>query len=403
MHGLNILVFSAIIYTIWYIIIKNSQRDGIMKASNTKLIHVACLVIALGFGQTAQAASCKSVKAANIEAWDEVISESQRLEKNIDNFIDIAEDALDVRTDLEDGDKSLAKLESAMKVVIPAMAMAPNVKTLMTQMNNTAGTLRKSGIQPAYETTDKAITAAKIEQIKEQLEKEVKPAVVQLENEAEDLRSFVKDDLSCDAWGEVAVECFAENAIEATTETLENTAAYMAQMNMVLEGGSVSELNKIASLEKGLKTLNAPIKEMGKLGGTLDSLMNKTIKLEHGIPNKIKVVGVKIKLGIPEPSLKLKDVVKEVGSIKKKLKNLIRKVSKKHYNKYVEKLEKTTERILETAMSPATNVVNKEMNKLTKGIQPPSINIASFSEEFGRIDKIEATLTKNIKTVLACR
>ena len=70
-----------------------------------------------------------------------------------------------------------------MKVVIPAMAMAPNVKTLMTQMNNTAGTLRKSGIQPAYETTDKAITAAKIEQIKEQLEKEVKPAVVQLENE----------------------------------------------------------------------------------------------------------------------------------------------------------------------------------------------------------------------------
>ena len=71
--------------------------------------------------------------------------------------------------------------------------------------------------------------------------------------------------------------------------------------------------------------------------------MNKTIKLEHGIPNKIKVVGVKIKLGIPEPSLKLKDVVKEVGSIKKKLKNLIRKVSKKHYNKYVEKLEKTTE------------------------------------------------------------
>ena len=65
-------------------------------------------------------------------------------------------------------------------------------------MNNTAGTLRKSGIQPAYETTDKAITAAKIEQIKEQLEKEVKPAVVQLENEAEDLRSFVKDDLSCD-------------------------------------------------------------------------------------------------------------------------------------------------------------------------------------------------------------
>ena len=86
MHGLNILVFSAIIYTIWYIIIKNSQRDDIMQASNTKLIHVACLVIALGFGQTAQAASCKSVKAANIEAWDEVISESQRLEKNIDNF-----------------------------------------------------------------------------------------------------------------------------------------------------------------------------------------------------------------------------------------------------------------------------------------------------------------------------
>ena len=121
MHGLNILVFSAIIYTIWYIIIKNSQRDVIMQASNTKLIHVACLVTALGFGQTAQAASCKSVKAANIEAWDEVISESQRLEKNIDNFIDIAEDALDVRTDLEDGDKSLAKLESAMKVVIPAM------------------------------------------------------------------------------------------------------------------------------------------------------------------------------------------------------------------------------------------------------------------------------------------
>ena len=403
MHGLNILVFSAIIYTIWYIIIKNSQRDGIMQASNTKLIHVACLVIALGFGQTAQAASCKSVKAANIEAWDEVISESQRLEKNIDNFIDIAEDALDVRTDLKDGDKSLAKLESAMKVVIPAMAMAPNVKTLMTQMNNTAGTLRKSGIQPAYETTDKAITAAKIEQIKEQLEKEVKPAVVKLENEAEDLRSFVKDYLSCDAWGEVAVECFAENAIEETTEILEDTADYMAQMNMILEGGSVSELNKIASLERGFKTLNAPIKEMGKLGGTLDSLMNKTIKLEHGIPNKIKVVGVKIKLGIPEPSLKLKDVVKEVGSIKKKLKNLIRKVSKKHYNKYVEKLEKTTERILETAMSPATNVVNKEMNKLTKGIQPPSINIASFSEEFGRIDKIEATLTKNIKTVLACR
>ena len=403
MHGLNILVFSAIIYTIWYIIIKNSQRDGIMQASNTKLIHVACLVIALGFGQTAQAASCKSVKAANIEAWDEVISESQRLEKNIDNFIDIAEDALDVRTDLKDGDKSLAKLESAMKVVIPAMAMAPNVKTLMTQMNNTAGTLRKSGIQPAYETTDKAITAAKIEQIKEQLEKEVKPAVVKLENEAEDLRSFVKDYLSCDAWGEVAVDCFAENAIEETTEILEDTADYMAQMNMILEGGSVSELNKIASLERGLKTLNAPIKEMGKLGGTLDSLMNKTIKLEHGIPNKIKVVGVKIKLGIPEPSLKLKDVVKEVGSIKKKLKNLIRKVSKKHYNKYVEKLEKTTERILETAMSPATNVVNKEMNKLTKGIQPPSINIASFSEEFGRIDKIEATLTKNIKTVLACR
>ena len=140
-----------------------------MQASNTKLIHVACLVIALGFGQTAQAASCKSVKAANIEAWDEVISESQRLEKNIDNFIDIAQDALDVRKDLKDGDKSLAKLESAMKVVIPAMAMAPNVKTLMTQMNNTAGTLRKSGIQPAYETTDKAITAAKIEQIKEQL------------------------------------------------------------------------------------------------------------------------------------------------------------------------------------------------------------------------------------------
>ena len=374
-----------------------------MQASNTKLIHVSCLVVALGLGQTVQAASCKSVKAANLEAWDEVIDESQRLEKNIDNFIDIAEDALDVRNDLKDGDKALAKLESAMKVVIPAMAMAPNVKTLMTQMNNAAGTLRKSGIQPAYETTDKAISTAKIEQIKKQLEKEVKPAVVRLEKEAEDLRSFVKDDLSCDAWSEVAVECFAENAIEETTETLEDTADYMAQINTVLEGGPVSDLKKIASLEKGLKTLNAPIKEMGKLGGTLDSLMNKTIKLDHGIPNKIKVVGVKIKLGIPEPSLKLKDVVKEVGSIKKKLKNLIRKVSKKHYNKYVEKLEKTTERILETAMSPATNVVNKEMNKLTKGIQPPSINIASFSEEFGRIDKIEATLTKNIKTVLACR
>ena len=42
-----------------------------MQASNTKLIHVACLVIALPrFGQTAQSASCKSVKAANIEAWD---------------------------------------------------------------------------------------------------------------------------------------------------------------------------------------------------------------------------------------------------------------------------------------------------------------------------------------------
>ena len=73
---------------------------------------------------------------------------------------------------------------------------------------------------------------------------------MQLENEAEDLRSFVKDDLSCDAWGEVAVECFAENAIEETTEILEDTADYMAQMNMVLEGGSVSELNKIASLER---------------------------------------------------------------------------------------------------------------------------------------------------------
>ena len=90
---------------------------------------------------------------------------------------------------------------------------------------------------------------------------------------------------------------------------------------MVLEGGPVSDLKKIASLEKGLKTLNAPIEEMGKLGGTLDSLMNKTIKLDHGIPNKIKVAGIKIKLGIPEPSFKLKSVVKEVGSVKKKLKN----------------------------------------------------------------------------------
>ena len=52
---------------------------------------------------------------------------------------------------------------------------------------------------------------------------------MKLENEAEDLRSFVKDVLSCDAWGEVAVECFAENAIEATTETLENTAAYICR------------------------------------------------------------------------------------------------------------------------------------------------------------------------------
>ena len=374
-----------------------------MQASNTKLIHVSCLVVALGLGQTVQAASCKSVKAANLEAWDEVIDESQRLEKNIDNFIDIAEDALDVRNDLKDGDKALAKLESAMKVVIPAMAMAPNVKTLMTQMNNAAGTLRKSGIQPAYETTDKAISTAKIEQIKKQLEKEVKPAVVRLEKEAEDLRSFVKDDLSCDAWSEVAVECFAENAIEETTETLEDTADYMAQINTVLEGGPVSDLKKIASLEKGLKTLNAPIKEMGKLGGTLDSLMNKTIKLDHGIPNKIKVAGIKIKLGIPEPSFKLKSVVKEVGSVKKKLKNAMKKVSKKHYKKYVKKIEKTAENVIETAMSPATNVVKKEMKKLTKGIQPPSINIASFSDEFGRIDKVEAKLTKNIKTVLGCR
>ena len=69
----------------------------------------------------------------------------------------------------------------------------------------------------------------------------------------------------------------------------------------------------------------------------------------------------------------------------------------------MKKIEKAAESIIETTMSPATNVVNKEMKKLTKGIQPPSINIASFSDEFGRIDKVEANLTKNIKTVLACR
>lgn len=333
------------------------------------------------------AASCTSavnLLKTNSEGWGDLQEQTLRMEQNIEAYSKTADEALALKKQLDDGNDTLKKVNSVMKTTIPIMKIAPNIKTLMTKMNDAATKVRKNTFEPGLEQMDQIIAKARIQEYSDLLNETIKPEVHKVGTKADEMRSKVDDAIplytaSCKNVGIDTSQCLKSSGIKKTNATIALSVKKLSEVNGLMEKDILASLKKIAETKKKMKDLSGTLKELDKAVGSIDGIMKKKVKFKIG-PEKVKI--------------SIRKILKEGGKLIKKLKKFMN----------AKKIEKEFNKAVDKAMSPVTKVLNKQIGKMNKSVGlPKGIDPNKISASILKAENTLKSLKAPLGTLQACK
>ena len=323
---------------------------------------------------------------SNINAWNDIALQGNNIINNIDNLASNVNAILKVDADLKKMESDLTAATKTFGTLIPVVSPVASVKNVFTLANDTFGELNNKGVKPSHNITDQIATKSGIKALQSKLDKEVKPQIQKIVDQASKNATELTAQLSkfksaCSALANFNQSCTVPTAQinQLNTSSTRIVADLTSAQNdfVALEKKVNSNLKDVQSaidfsqdMEKAVATLKSPVDAIAGSVGKVGDLLSKKIKIKVATFNK---------------SFTLKSAFKEVNSIIKTIKKI----------PGVKNVERAVNKPITAVMDEVTKPMEQAIKPLQKGLKPPSFSLSSFSTKIGSFNTITNDLNNS--------
>ena len=290
-----------------------------MKISKQIVLFILSSFFVINANAALQIDACSKLPTpvqSNINAWNDIASQGKTIIANIDNLASNVNGILKVDSDLKKMESDLDNANKTFRILIPIVSPVSSVKNVFNLANDTFNNLNSKGVKPSHNITDQVANKSGIRALQSKLDKEVKPQIQKIVDQASKNATELTAQLSkfksaCSALANFNQSCTVPTAKinQLNTSSTRIVADLTSAQNdfVTLEKKVNRNLRDVqsaidfsSSVQKAVDVLKSPVNAIAGNIGKTNGLLTKKIKIKVATFNK---------------SFTLKSAFKEVNSI----------------------------------------------------------------------------------------
>lgn len=367
-----------------------------MKFSTKLRLCFLGMLFAINTNAAYQIEACSSVPPpiqSNINAWKEIASQGESIINNIDKLASNVNGILKVNDDLKKMSSDLSSAAKTFNTLIPVVTPVASIKNVFSTSEKILNSINTNGVKPAFNITDQISTKTGIKELQNKLDKEVKPEIQNIVNQAKKNAADLNSQLSmfnsaCNTLTAVNSACIISVPQDKINQLNSSSSKIIFDLT--------STQNNFVSLEK---KVNSNLSDLNKVINFSDDLQKATNDIKSPVTNiagNVSKVGqllekkIKIKIATYDESFTLKHAFNEVNNIVKTIKKI----------PGVKNVESQVNKPITEVMDEVTKPIEQALKPLEKGLKTPSFDLSSFSTKINSFNTITNDINGSINMTM---
>lgn len=311
----------------------------------------------------------------NAQTWHALDHQSALLYKNIAHIRDNINSIIEIDEDLAKDAKTAKDLHKLMSLIAPSFELAPEVQTGLENVGRAAEFAERDVLSPAHKITDDLVSAARLREIRDELNTKVLPRVSELAKFAAQTQARVLrvsggvsdacriaeavENTACSNEGFRAVSgvynAFRPPVLE-TTKVISELNGALAKINALLETRITPVLNPVLVVERPLKDVSA----------VLRSLEDEIHRFKHALDKRI--------------TIRVDALITVRFSVKQLLKDWKKEVRKFEHLVDIDALKREMRKKIEAILEPEVRKMTRSIRGLEKKVSIDNLNISDVKK-----------------------
>lgn len=316
-----------------------------------------------------------AVLAQNAQTWHELNHQFTTLYKNIAHVRDNINSIIEIDDDLAKDSKTAQKVQKVMNLIAPGFELVPEIQTGLENIGRAAEISDRDVLSPAHKIANDLVSAAKLREIRDELNTQVLPRVSKLAGFASQTQARVLkvsrgvsdacriaeavNTAACSRKGFQAISdaytAFRPPVLE-TTKVVSELNGALGQVNALMEKSVTPVLKPVLVVERPLKDVSAAFR----------SLDDGIHQFEHALERRI--------------TIHVDGLIKLRFSVKQLLKDWKKEVRKFEHLVDVDALKREMRKEIEAVLEPEVRKMTRVIKRLENSITIDGLNISDVEK-----------------------